>query len=396
MSTAGWYSHGVIERNHKQGHSRRFSDPHFISFHKHSWNRSNRLQDWISKQRILKQETFKVSVVGNRKISRKTKKAATNRLGAAADASAATSPPDYVTRDELKAQENLFRELLVVQEQNFEAFVSMFMDSTNKRVDEFMVKTTSDLTSLRDSLEFSQAELTKISHETRIAISRLAATQDFDIKVSNLHAMYTDLEKQVESIDYYSRQNSLVIRGLSGSNDEDWSETEHRVRSMIRNKLHLNADAIEIKRAHRIGKTDEDGQTPCPIAVKFLRYKDKEDILPSSKKLKGTGIYINQSYSEKLNNKRAELWQEVKEHRRNGCIAYISFDRIVVKNRTDPRGVNKSRDVPSASKIASPELSQFSGNADALPPTEPNRSSPQAQQQNDNWIISDNYLEFNS
>ena len=67
------------------------------------------------------------------------------------------------------------------QEQNFKSFVSMFMDSTNKRVDEFMVKTTSDLTSLRDSLEFSQAELAKISQETRIALSRPAATQDFDI-----------------------------------------------------------------------------------------------------------------------------------------------------------------------------------------------------------------------
>ena len=175
-----------------------------------------------------------------------------------------------------------------------------------------------------------------------------------------------------------------MIRGLSGSNDEDWSETEHRVRSMIRNKLHLNADAIEIERAHRTGKTDEDGQTPRPIAVKFLRYKDKEDILASSKKLKGTGIYINLSYSDKLNNKRAELWQEVKEHRRNGRIAYISFDRVVVKNRTDPRVANKSRDVPSASKIASPDLSQFSGNADALPPAEPNKSSPQAQHQKDN------------
>ena len=167
--------------------------------------------------------------------------------------------------------------------------------------------------------------------------------------------MYTDLEKQVEYIDNYSRRNSLVIRGLSGSNDG-------RKRST----------------ACRTGKTDEDGQTPRPIAVKFLRYKDKEDILASSKKLKGTDIYINQSYSDKLNNKRAELWQEVKEHRRNGRIAYISFDRVVVKNRTDPRVANKSRDVPSASKIASPELSQFSGNADALPPAEPNRSSPQA------------------
>ena len=186
-----------------------------------------------------------------------------------------------------------------------------------------------------------------------------------------------------------------MVRGLSGSNDEDWSKTEHRVRSMIRNKLHLNSDAIEIGRAHRTGKTDEDSQTPHPIAAKFLRYKEKEDSPASSKKLKGTGIYINQANNDKLN-KRTELWQEVKEHRPNGRIAYISFDRVVVKNRIDPRVANKSRDVPSASKIASPELSQFSVIGDTLPPAQPNMSSPQAQSQNDNWIISANSLEINS
>ena len=69
----------------------------------------------------MNQETLKVSEVRNRKMSSKTKKAATNRLGAAADASAATSPPVYVTRDELKAQENLFRELLVVQATGLDA-----------------------------------------------------------------------------------------------------------------------------------------------------------------------------------------------------------------------------------------------------------------------------------
>ena len=80
----------------------------------------------------------------------------------------------------------------------------MFMDSTNKRVDEFMVETTSELTSLRDSLEFTQAELAKISHETCIALSRPPATLDFDLLVNNLHAMYA--EKQAEYIDKWTSE----------------------------------------------------------------------------------------------------------------------------------------------------------------------------------------------
>jgi hypothetical protein len=50
-------------------------------------------------------------------------------------------------------------------------------------------------------------------------------------------------------------------------------------------------------------------QKPQPIAVDYLRFKDKEDLLTNDKTLACMEIYINQSYSDKVN---AALWQEVK------------------------------------------------------------------------------------
>ena len=61
--------------------------------------------------------------------------------------------------DQLAAQEQLFRELIKTQEENFRSFVSMHVDSTNKRVDNFMVNVTKDICDLKRSIEFSQAEL---------------------------------------------------------------------------------------------------------------------------------------------------------------------------------------------------------------------------------------------
>lgn len=249
-------------------------------------------------------------------------------------ASAPTVTPTQdraVTMEDLRQQERLFRELLEIQEKNFKTYVTMFMESTNKRVDEFMVKTTRDLTNLRDSLEYSQAELEQMVGRTQGALKDMKGNEQLDVKINNLSAELREFERQIEYIDNYSRRNSLVIRGLPGSNDESWEDTEKQVRHMIKNKLKLDESNIEIERAHRTGKVSESGSRP--VAIKFLRYKDKEDILSNAKKLKDTGIYINQSYSDKLNAKRTELWQEVKEHRRQGKIAYISFDRVVVKER---------------------------------------------------------------
>ena len=81
-----------------------------------------------------------------------------------------------------------------------------------------------------------------------------------------------------------------MIRGLPGSNDQDLSQTECWVRSMVRDKLHLNSVAVEDERTHHTGKTSEDGQTPYLIAI--LLYKDQV-IISSSKKFEGTGIHIN-------------------------------------------------------------------------------------------------------
>ena len=70
---------------------------------------------------------------------------------------------------------------------------------------------------------------------------------------------------------------------------------------------------IEIERAHRAGSGSEG---PRSIAIKLLLFKDKEDILANAKRLKDTGIFINQSFSDKVNDKRAELWKDVKKLRK--------------------------------------------------------------------------------
>lgn len=242
---------------------------------------------------------------------------------------------EVVTQADLTAHETLFRELLHAQEENFKTFVKMFIDSTNHRVDEFMTNTTRELAGLKHSLEYSQADIAQMANDVKALHKSTSVPNHVQEAIETLQTNYTDLEKQVEYIDNYSRRNSLLIKGLPESTNETWADTEVKVRDLVRDKLGLEESAIEIERAHRMGSNSSGDSRQ--IAIKLLRFKDKEDILANAKKLVNTGIYINQSYSDKVNTKRSQLWQEVKANRRNGKIAYLSFDKLVVKER-QPRG----------------------------------------------------------
>ena len=39
------------------------------------------------------------------------------------------------------------------------------------------------------------------------------------------------------------------------------------------------------------------------------------------------------TFSERVEQKRRELWPRVLEERKNGKIAYLSFDKIIIKNK---------------------------------------------------------------
>ena len=71
--------------------------------------------------------------------------------------------------------------------------------------------------------------------------------------------------------------------------------------------------------------TEGDGHRP--IIVKFLRWKDKEAVMASANKLRGTNIYLNENYSEAVRLKQKELIPIMKAERAKGNIAYIRYDR---------------------------------------------------------------------
>ena len=71
------------------------------------------------------------------------------------------------------------------------------------------------------------------------------------------------------------------------------------------------------------------------IIVKFLNFKDKQEVLSEYKvrKLWTKVIFINEDFSEDTMEKRKGLFQRAKELREEGKFAKVVYDRLIVRDR---------------------------------------------------------------
>lgn len=177
-----------------------------------------------------------------------------------------------------------------------------------------------------DDLKASSSTLTKKYNEFR---------SDLDTICKSLLA-YSD---KTESLEGFSKRNNILIDGIKEPGKESLSECEDNVRKLFTEKLQLDHVKIELDRVHRAGKfVSGNSDKPRPILVRFLRLKDKLAVLDRAKKLKGTGIFINEDFPEAVRQKRKELLPAMKAARERGDIAYLKYDKLIVHPpRTAPQ-----------------------------------------------------------
>ena len=86
-------------------------------------------------------------------------------------------------------------------------------------------------------------------------------------------------------------------------------------------------DVLLIVTIHKLYDTNTKART---IVVKFAQYKDRELVLAAAKKKRPRGIYVNEDFSQRI---MARLLPKMMKAREEGKIAYLSFDKLVVRDR---------------------------------------------------------------
>ena len=86
-----------------------------------------------------------------------------------------------------------------------------------------------------------------------------------------------------------------MLPGLKESENED---TDTVVTETLNEILQEKLTDIDIDRSHRIGRLKK-GKQSRPIIINFARYNIRNRVFKNKKKLKGTGVSITESLTQK-------------------------------------------------------------------------------------------------
>lgn len=139
--------------------------------------------------------------------------------------------------------------------------------------------------------------LLNCSEENRGSIHEL------HVKLDEVQKDFTKLHKQVEAqqeqlkilkranndMEQYSRRNCIRVFGIEESRDEN---CEMIALDVFRNRLGLDVSSPDIDRCHRVGKVKPGYHRA--LIVKFLSYRVRSKTIKSRRRLKGSGISIQE------------------------------------------------------------------------------------------------------
>ena len=179
-------------------------------------------------------------------------------------------------------------------------------------------------------------------NKTLTDMKRIITEQRQEIK--ELRATVTSLEDRVDDLEQYTRKEDIIVSGLSikrstyadAAKGESGLDSDRdsftRVEDQVLEALSERGVSIreeEISACHTLGKRKPDGTQT--VIVRFVSRKSKVRTMMDAKKLKGTGIYIN----EHLTRKNGRIAKEARDLKKAGRITgtWVKDCKVWIRNR---------------------------------------------------------------
>ena len=245
----------------------------------------------------------------------------------------------YVTEAQLSEMER-------VMEARINTLMSV-IDKKEKTISDLSIKVgrlESEVEHLKKCSNFLTNETTEMKKE---ADSLRKGTEEMTSKINTIADKTVDLEDR-------SRRDNIVVFGIPEESEEGPQRSEEllvdlfKARGLI-NPRHDNEHDPVFHRVHRLGPRKSDAQKPRPIIAKCVYYKDREQFIKNSFKLKGTSVNISEDFSKQtldVRRKLVECAKTAKEVNEDFTSFRINYKRLVVKyvnrntNQTFFRGFN--------------------------------------------------------
>ncbi|XP_028036131.1 uncharacterized protein LOC114247371 [Bombyx mandarina] len=156
----------------------------------------------------------------------------------------------------------------------------------------------------------------------------------------------SDLEKEMEYLKREKKSNNIIIFGLE-KRENSTLELFNNVKMTFKEALDINVEQSEINKLYRLGKNIVQNKSR-PVLCSFTNAWRKDEIMKNRKSLKN--IYVSEDYSKEILEKRKALLPRLKEEREKGNIAFLIYDKLVVKESNTEKRKREPTISPSPSK----------------------------------------------
>lgn len=187
------------------------------------------------------------------------------------------------------------------------------------------------------------------------------------------------LKLQVKGLQQETKRNNFLIHGIpeKESSNKDLMDLILTTLNIVsKNAGTDNWDKWEISKIYRIGKKVENKNRPILITP-TLAWR-KLEILKNNKMFP-ENVYATEDFPKEVLNKRKELQVRLKEEISKGKIAYIRYDKLIVKEKANekrkrapsnsPNGPSNDSDINSVKKIIKTNPRFFRSNSENQPTT---------------------------
>jgi hypothetical protein len=178
-------------------------------------------------------------------------------------------------------------------------------------------------------------------------------------KISDLEKNNSYLELKIDSLESQNKKNNLIFFGVNES-DDNIEDIESKIINILTENCKLDIDSSKIENCFRLGKRNPENIRPILLVLNSI--KIKQNILKSSKLLKGTNIFISQDYTPKMREKRQFLQHCAKKAIDFGHIVKIYNDGIKVNNdlyfKTEDLSSNEWLVKCNSKKVSSPTVTR--------------------------------------
>ncbi|XP_073943284.1 uncharacterized protein [Choristoneura fumiferana] len=139
------------------------------------------------------------------------------------------------------------------------------------------------------------------------------------------------VENQEKELEFWKRErrnNNIVIFGMEET-EKSTLEVINNIKETFKSDINIEIEENGINNIYRIGNKNREGNKPRPILCSFVNGWKKREIMKKKKDLKK--IYVTEDYPKDVLAKRKALQAELVEERKKGKIAFLKYDKLVVK-----------------------------------------------------------------